>query len=129
VDELIAALERWQTSTSNESTTNLRNLAATVPQGARLCSRPAIRQIADDVLGGGAFVVRSLLFDKTPSANWKVAWHQDLTIAVCERRNSPGFCAWSIKAGIPHGQPPVSVLEGMVTLRVHPDLAMPATVR
>ena len=32
-----------------------------------------------------------------------------------------GFRAWSIKAGITHVQPPVAVLEQMLTVRVHLD--------
>ena len=30
----------------------------------------------------GAFVVRGLFFDKTPTTNWNLPWHQDMTIAV-----------------------------------------------
>jgi len=65
--------------------------------------------------------VRSILFDKTPEKNWPVAWHQDLTIAVTERREIHGFGPWSVKDKIPHVQPPVSFLESMITLRVHLD--------
>lgn len=73
------------------------------------------------VLGPGAFAVRALLFDKTPGANWGVPWHQDLTIAVRERVEAPGFGPWTTKAGIVHVRPPVGVLRRMVTLRVHLD--------
>ena len=34
--------------------------------------------------------MRSLFFDKTPQANWKVDRHQDLTIAVQDRVESTG---------------------------------------
>jgi hypothetical protein len=34
--------------------------------------------------------VRSILFDKTPEENWPVAWHQDLTIAVREKKEING---------------------------------------
>jgi hypothetical protein len=67
------------------------------------------------------FPVRALFFDKTPDANWKVAWHQDLSIAVAERRDVPGFTGWSLKEGVWHVQPPASVLEQMITLRLHLD--------
>lgn len=73
------------------------------------------------VIGAGAFVVRSILFDKTPEANWDVNWHQDTTIAVEERQDIPGFGPWSVKSDTPHTQPPASVLEGMMTLRLHLD--------
>lgn len=65
--------------------------------------------------------VRSILFDKTESENWPVLWHQDLTIAVAEERQIPGYGPWSHKDGSPHVQPPVSLLESMVTIRLHLD--------
>jgi ectoine hydroxylase-related dioxygenase (phytanoyl-CoA dioxygenase family) len=85
---------------------------------ARLAS---VRALVEPVLGPGCFVVRAILLDKTAGANWKVAWHQDLTIAVRERVEAPGFGPWSEKAGIPHVQPPRGVLERMLTVRVHLD--------
>jgi ectoine hydroxylase-related dioxygenase (phytanoyl-CoA dioxygenase family) len=50
-----------------------------------------------------------------------VPWHQDLTVAVQARVAAPGFGPWTVKAGVPHVQPPVGVLERMVTVRVHLD--------
>jgi ectoine hydroxylase-related dioxygenase (phytanoyl-CoA dioxygenase family) len=80
-----------------------------------------VRAVAETVLGESCFAVRGILFDKTPDANWKVAWHQDLAIAVRARRNVPGYEAWSVKDGVVHVQPPVSVLEQMLAVRVHLD--------
>ena len=68
--------------------------------------------------------VRSILFDKTPVENWPVPWHQDLTIAVQERRDDvTGYGPWSVKDGAPHVQPPIAVLETMLTARLHLDEA------
>jgi ectoine hydroxylase-related dioxygenase (phytanoyl-CoA dioxygenase family) len=67
------------------------------------------------------FPVRALFFDKTPDANWRVAWHQDLTIAVAEKIETLGFEAWSVKEEITHVQPPRRILEGMAVLRLHLD--------
>jgi hypothetical protein len=65
--------------------------------------------------------VRAIYFDKSPVANWLVAWHQDLTIAVAERRETPGFGPWSMKDGVPHVQPPIELLEHMLAVRLHLD--------
>lgn len=65
--------------------------------------------------------VRSILFDKTPGENWPVAWHQDVTLALATRIDVPGYGPWSIKDGVVHVQPPVEVLQRMVTLRLHLD--------
>jgi ectoine hydroxylase-related dioxygenase (phytanoyl-CoA dioxygenase family) len=86
-----------------------------------LAEQTEILQIVSQVLGVEAFLVRATLFDKTPEANWKVPWHQDVTIAVKERRDTPGYGPWSVKSGIPHVQPPSHVLERMLTIRVHID--------
>jgi ectoine hydroxylase-related dioxygenase (phytanoyl-CoA dioxygenase family) len=53
--------------------------------------------------------------------NWSLAWHQDRTIVVVERVDVEGFGPWTVKSGLLHVAPPVDVLAGMVTLRVHLD--------
>lgn len=65
--------------------------------------------------------VRAILFDKSPSRNWALGWHQDRTIAVQERCEVPGFTAWTIKNGTYHVSPPVRLLQRMITLRIHLD--------
>jgi ectoine hydroxylase-related dioxygenase (phytanoyl-CoA dioxygenase family) len=80
-----------------------------------------VRAVAEAALGKGCFAVRGILFDKTAGANWKVVWHQDLTIAVKEQRDVEGFGTWSKKSGVPHAQAPDSILEEMIAVRVHLD--------
>lgn len=84
---------------------------------ARLAAGPRLEAL----LGPGMCPVRSILFDKTPEENWPVAWHQDLTIAVEARVEIEGYGPWSHKDGAVHVQPPVKVLESMVTARIHLD--------
>jgi hypothetical protein len=67
------------------------------------------------------YPVRAIYFDKSPDANWLVSWHQDLTLAVRERAEVEGFGPWSVKEGVPHVQPPVELLERMLTVRLHLD--------
>jgi hypothetical protein len=64
---------------------------------------------------------RAIYFDKSPEQNWLVPWHQDLTIAVEQRVEIEGYGPWSIKDGLPHVQPAIELLEGMLTLRIHLD--------
>mgnify|MGYP003381941674 CR=1 FL=1 len=65
--------------------------------------------------------VRAILFDKSPDNNWALGWHQDRTIIVKNRFEVPGFGPWTIKAGLQHVAPPFSVIERMVTVRIHLD--------
>jgi hypothetical protein len=81
----------------------------------------AVRGFIEPDLGTAARPVRGILFDKTPAANWKVAWHQDRSIAVRERLLVAGFGPRSVKDGVVHVQPPAAVLAQMLTLRLHLD--------
>lgn len=66
-------------------------------------------------------LVRIIAFDKTPEANWFVPWHQDRAIAVRTKASVSGYGNWTFKDGHHHVEPPVELLEGMVTLRIHFD--------
>lgn len=80
-----------------------------------------IGAIAANILGPGSRPVRAILFDKTATQNWSLAWHQDRTICVKQRLETPGFGPWTVKAGMPHVAPPFALLARMATLRVHLD--------
>jgi hypothetical protein len=76
---------------------------------------------AKQYLSGAPSIVRVILFDKTPDNNWLVSWHQDKTICVSERKEMTGWGPWTLKDGIHHVQPPLDVLNQMVTFRIHLD--------
>ncbi len=99
----------------------VRDLLARGEEVRELARSSPVREAVESVLGPTAFAVRGLLFDKTPRTNWKVIWHQDLTIAVAERQDVDGYGPWSTKAGVPHVQVPVGLLERMVAVRIHLD--------
>jgi ectoine hydroxylase-related dioxygenase (phytanoyl-CoA dioxygenase family) len=123
-DELaneLSILHQRERSKTNAKLSGLRNLLRTLPHVAELASSDRIAQIFNSRLDKRPFPVRALFFDKTPDANWFVSWHQDLTIAVNERIETEGCGCWSVKQGIVHVQPPQSILEGMVALRLHLD--------
>jgi hypothetical protein len=65
--------------------------------------------------------VQCILFDKSSRANWLVAMHQDLSIPVRDPIEHPELAGWSQKDGVLYVQPPVSVLENLVAVRVHLD--------
>jgi len=99
----------------------IRNLLEVVPAARELARSSPVRALVEPVLGVGCFVVRGTLFDKTTAAPWKVAWHQDLSVEVRGRVDAEGFGPWSVKAGVVYVQPPASVLEGMLAVRLHLD--------
>ncbi len=99
--------------------------------GARLRGHPALARVLSLEGPVGALAarhtsdkarpVRAVMFDKTPAANWIVAWHQDRVVPVRERREAEGFGPWSTKDGVLHVAPPFGVLARMLTVRVHLD--------
>jgi len=129
-ESIAAVLEQFKDVPRSESTRRrgqsdfgIRNLLEVVPYVRQVADSPSIRSLAESIAGVGARVVRAIFFDKTAEANWKVAWHQDLTIAVSQRIEVPGFSSWSSKANVAHVQPPTSILEQLLTLRLHLDAA------
>ena len=80
-----------------------------------------MRELVEAVLGPACFAVRGIFFNKTRSSNWKVAWHQDLTISVRERVHVDGFGPWTTKGGILHVQPSIEVMSGILAIRLHLD--------
>lgn len=129
VQSLIAALDQELLSSSalrrGSQAYGLRDLLGKVPEVRKLAQSAELRALVEPILGPEAFEVRGLWFDKTPGANWNLPWHRDLTIAVREKVEAPGYRCWTRKAGIPHVYPPAQVLRNMLTVRLHLDDAGP----
>jgi ectoine hydroxylase-related dioxygenase (phytanoyl-CoA dioxygenase family) len=89
----------------------VRNLAASTP----------VRNLAAEILGPQCRAVKGIFFNKTQESNWKVPWHQDLTITVAQRIDQPGFGPWTMKDGVQNVQPLVEVLENVLAVRIHLD--------
>ena len=118
--ELSELLEQ-QKLTNPKARGGLRNVLRMSPLAASVASSETILPVVSGLIGGVAFPIRAILFDKTDGANWGVPWHQDLAIAVAERKDTEGFGPWSLKEGVVHVQPPLEVLAGLVTVRLHLD--------
>lgn len=91
------------------------------PTIAALASSATLLDLVRPHLPAPPVPTRAIYFDKSSDTNWLVPWHQDLTIALREPADVPGFGPWSTKDGIPHVQPPVALLERMLTVRLHLD--------
>jgi ectoine hydroxylase-related dioxygenase (phytanoyl-CoA dioxygenase family) len=113
VDALLAGLDAGRGG--------VRGVLAKSSAVSALAREGAAARLAALAAGAAVWPVRATVFDKTPAANWKVPWHQDLTIAVRERIETPGFGPWSTKDGTVHVQAPAEVLSTLVAVRVHLD--------
>lgn len=101
----------------------IRDVLNKYPIVRQLAESETILNLVQSVLGENARPVKALYFNKTLGHNWNVAWHQDLNITVKQQIYMSGFHRWSVKQGIYHVQPPTSLLENMLTLRIHLDNA------
>ncbi len=89
------------------------------------CADLACRLQADARLGGAIprthVAVQCTSFEKSVERNWLVPVHQDLAIPVAARVEHAALAGWSNKAGTWFVQPPDSLLEQLVAVRLHVD--------
>ena len=95
--------------------------AMRLPSISSLAKDERLLSIARTILGNQAFPFKATLFDKSPTANWLVAWHQDTALPVKERREIPEWGPWSVKEGVTYAHAPASALSKILALRVHLD--------
>lgn len=65
--------------------------------------------------------VKAIYFNKPEFSNWVVPWHQDLFINVKERAEVEGYRQWQKRGGYYSVQPPISILENIIAVRIHLD--------
>ncbi len=65
--------------------------------------------------------IKSIYFDKPPSSNWMVNWHQDLTINLINKKEHEGFKNWRVQDQRTIVQAPRKILENIFTIRIHLD--------
>ncbi len=118
--EVGVLLEAFSQAELPRSRAGLRH-AMKLPAVASLAHDPRLMEIARGTLGADAFPFRATLFDKSPTANWLVVWHQDTALPFEERREIPGWGPWSVKDGVNYAHAPATALSQVLALRVHLD--------
>jgi len=73
------------------------------------------------LLPSDLIAVQCTYFEKSKDQNWLVPVHQDLSISVKEKIEHPELTGWSEKEGSIFVQPPHSVLQDVVAVRLHVD--------
>lgn len=76
---------------------------------------------AAGVMGEGAVAIQCTLFRKTEDCNWKVPYHQDLSVPVVARIENPALTGWSVKPDGLYVQPPQALLSDLLAVRLHLD--------
>jgi ectoine hydroxylase-related dioxygenase (phytanoyl-CoA dioxygenase family) len=103
----------------------IRQFLKEVPDAIPLIFNNNLKTLINSMFGEGYFAVKSIYFDKPELSNWFVAWHQDLTIVVDQKKDIPGYAPWTVKHNQFGVQPPLDILQDNFTIRIHLDDAGP----
>lgn len=99
----------------------IRQFLKEVPATHSLIFNKNLTQLISQLFGQDFFVVKSIYFDKPETSNWYVPYHQDLTISVDKKVTIDNFGPWTVKQNQFAVQPPIEILENIVTIRIHLD--------
>ena len=98
-----------------------RNVLQWWPNVRSILRNASFAEALLQVLGPNCGAVRGLYFDKPPGHSWALPWHRDKTIAVKQHGPIGDFKKPTTKAGVPHVEAPASILNTMLTARIHLD--------
>lgn len=99
----------------------IRQFLKEVPAAKELVFTEKLKSLIWQFFGRDFFVVRSIYFDKPETSNWYVSYHQDLTISVDKKIDLENFGPWTVKQNQFAVQPPLDILENIITIRIHLD--------
>ncbi len=99
----------------------IRQFLKEVPGTIDIIFNDKLKSVLTLLLGYKYFIVKSIYFDKPQKSNWYVSYHQDLTISVDRKLQLTGFEFWTTKQNQFAVQPPVEILQNIVTVRIHLD--------
>lgn len=95
-----------------------------------LLDQPVVRETALNLkrelirsghLSSAAVAIQAIAFNKTPTTNWKVAWHQDLMFPFAKPVTAHDFHLPTVKQGIHYARPPACILKQLLAVRLHLD--------
>jgi hypothetical protein len=99
----------------------IRRPVEKIPELNDLLWSEKMKQCLTNFAGANYFLTKSIYFDKPEASNWFVAYHQDLSISVNEKKDTNGYKNWTNKKDQVGVQPPISILENPFTIRIHLD--------
>lgn len=105
----------------NGKTFAVRQFFKVYPQAKKIIFNTAFQDFFTQNIGKKYHLIKAIYFDKPPTANWIVPWHQDLTIVTEQKADIKGYSKWRLKNGMFYTQPPLELLEDIITIRIHLD--------
>lgn len=99
----------------------IRQFMNNIPELSKLIYNQNLLKLIKEVGGEDYILTKAIYFDKPASSNWFVAYHQDLSISVSNKASVAEYKNWTFKKEQYGVQPPVHILENIITLRIHLD--------
>lgn len=125
IENMISCIEtaasKNQLAESSKHLFAIRRVVEKIPQLKPIIFNTNLKTILQNVFQTDCFLTKAIYFDKPSASNWFVAYHQDLSISVTEKNTLPNYSNWTFKKGQYGVQPPIEILEDIVTVRIHLD--------
>jgi len=125
VAELIKTIELTEANNKSFLKTKdlfaIRQLMNHIPNLLKQICNDNFLNLLNEIGGKDYFLSKAIYFDKPEESNWFVAYHQDLSISVKEKSQVENYINWTFKKGQYGVQPPIDILENIITLRIHID--------
>jgi len=118
IEELIAIIDHSKKTDNNFA---IRQFFESVPVAKKVIFNQVLPSFFTQNFDTNYFLIKAIYFDKPPTANWIVPWHQDLTIVTNQKTKQGGYTKWRLKNGVHYVHPPIEILENIITIRIHLD--------
>lgn len=99
----------------------IRQLLNEIPELKKLIFTEKMVSLIENLSDSSYFLTKAIYFDKPIKSNWFVAYHQDLSISVDNKVKLKHYKNWTFKKGQYGVIPPLSILEKIITIRIHLD--------
>ncbi|WP_055436457.1 WYL domain-containing protein [Lacinutrix algicola] len=105
---------------NNEQAFGMREVLKKMPELKEILINKNFKKLIK-AIDKDAFLTKAIYFDKSPSDNWYVTWHQDVPINVLEKKDVEGFVSWTSKKGVLSVCPPEAISKNTFSMRIHLD--------
>ena len=105
---------------NNEQAFGMREVLKKMPELKEILINKNFKKLIK-AIDKDAFLTKAIYFDKSPSDNWYVTWHQDVPINVLEKKDVEGFVSWTSKKGVVSVCPPEAISKNTFSMRIHLD--------
>ncbi|WP_055447361.1 WYL domain-containing protein [Lacinutrix mariniflava] len=105
---------------NNEQAFGMREVLKKMPELKEILINKNFKKLIK-AIDKDAFLTKAIYFDKSPSDNWYVTWHQDVPINVLEKKDVEGFVSWTNKKGVVSVCPPEAISKNTFSMRIHLD--------